>query len=43
MWPSKSLDEKNCEINGGGHEMAAMMLKIINFNNACTQPLLKYI
>ena len=25
----KSLDEKSCEIKGGGHEMAAMMLMII--------------
>ena len=26
---SKSLGEKSCEINGGSHEMAAMMLTII--------------
>ena len=30
----KSLGEKSCEIKGGGHEMAAMMLMIINFSNA---------
>ena len=24
--PLKSLGEKSCEIKGGGHEMAAMML-----------------
>ena len=33
MQPSKSLSEKSCEIKGGGNEMAAMMLMIINFNN----------
>ena len=36
----KSLDEKSCEIKGGSQEMAAMMLMLINFNNA--QPLLKF-
>ena len=35
----KSLGEKSCEIKGGGQEMSAMMLMLINFNNA--QPLLK--
>ena len=30
----KSLGEKSCEIKGGGQEMAAMMLTLINFNNA---------
>ena len=30
----KSLGEKNYEIKGGGQEMAAMMLMLINFNNA---------
>ena len=30
----KSLCEKSCEIKGGGQEMAAMMLMLINFNNA---------
>ena len=30
----KSLSEKRCEIKGGGQEMAAMMLMLINFNNA---------
>ena len=30
----KSLGEKSCEIKGGGQEMAAMMLMLINFNNA---------
>ena len=29
----KSLGEKSCEINGGGQEMAAMMLMLIKFNN----------
>ena len=28
----KSLGEKSCEIKGGGHEIAAMMWMIINFN-----------
>ena len=32
--PSKSLGEKSYEIKGGGHEMAAMMWMIINFNNS---------
>ena len=27
--PSKILVEKSCEIKGGGHEMAAVMLMII--------------
>ena len=36
--PSKSLGEKSC---GGGQQMAAMMLILINFNNA--QPLLNFI
>ena len=26
VWPSNSLGEKSCEIKGGGHEMAAVML-----------------
>ena len=30
----KSLGEKSCEIKGGSQEMAAMMLMLINFNNA---------
>ena len=30
----KSLGEKNCEIKGGDQQMAAMMLILINFNNA---------
>ena len=30
----KSLGEKICEIKGGGQEMVAMMLILINFNNA---------
>ena len=30
----KSPGEKSCEIKGGGHEMAAMMLMVIHFNNA---------
>ena len=30
MQPSKSLGEKDCEIKGSGHEMAAMMLMINN-------------
>ena len=30
----KSLGEKSCEIKGDGQEMAAMMLMLINFNNA---------
>ena len=29
----KSLGEKSCEIKGGGQQMAAMMLILINFNN----------
>ena len=29
-----SLGEKSCEIKDGGQEMAAMMLMLINFNNA---------
>ena len=37
----KSLDEKSCEIKGGGQQMAAMMLIVINFNNGCA--LLKFI
>ena len=28
----KNLDEKSCEIKGGGHETAAMLWMIINFN-----------
>ena len=32
----KNLGEKSCEIKGGGQEMAAMMLMLINFNNAHT-------
>ena len=31
----KRLGEKSCEIKGGGQEMAAMMLMLINFNNGC--------
>ena len=31
---AKSLSVKSCEIKGGGHEMAAMLLMIRNFNNA---------
>ena len=30
----KILGEKSCEIKGGSQEMAAMMLMLINFNNA---------
>ena len=30
----KSLGEKSCKTKGGGQEMAAMMLMLINFNNA---------
>ena len=30
----KAWVRKSCEIKGGGHEMAAMMLMMINFNNA---------
>ena len=30
----KSLGEKSYEIKGGSQEMAAMMLMLINFNNA---------
>ena len=26
---------KSCEIKGGGHEMAAMLLMLTNFNNDC--------
>ena len=37
----KSLGEKSGEIKGGSQQMAAMMLILINFNNA--QPLLKFI
>ena len=29
--PLKSLSEKSCEIKCGGHEMAVMMLMIINY------------
>ena len=36
----KSLGEKCCEIKGGGQEMAAMMLMLINFNMCA---LLKFI
>ena len=32
--PSNSLDGKGCEIKGGGHKMAAMMLIILNFIKA---------
>jgi len=32
----KSLGEKSWEIKGGGQEMAAMMLMLINFNNNVT-------
>ena len=32
--PSKSLGGKSCEIEGGGHEMAAMMWMILNFNDS---------
>ena len=28
------MGEKSCEIKGGSHEMAVMMLLIINLNNA---------
>ena len=31
----KILGEKSCKIKGGGQELAAMMLMLINFNNAC--------
>ena len=31
----KCLGEKSCEINGGGQEMAAMMLLLKNLNNGC--------
>ena len=31
----KSLDENSSEIKGGGQEMAAVMLMLINFNNGC--------
>ena len=31
--PSNNLGEKSYEIKGGDHEMAAMMLMIINFIN----------
>ena len=30
-----SLDEKSCEIKGGGHEKAVMMLMIVNTYNGC--------
>ena len=30
----KILGEKSCDIKGGGQQMAAMMLMLINFNNA---------
>ena len=33
-WCGKSLAEKSCEIKGSGQGMAAMMLMLINFNNA---------
>ena len=36
-----SLSEKSCEIEGGGQQMAAMMLMLINFINGCA--LLKFI
>ena len=29
----KGLGEKSCEIKGGGHEMAAMVLMIMHFNS----------
>ena len=29
-WPSKVWVKKSCEIKGGGHEIAAMMLTIIH-------------
>ena len=31
-----SQGEKSCEIKGGSHEIAVIMLMIIHFNNACT-------
>ena len=31
----KCLGEKSCEIQGGGQEMAAMMLILKQFNNGC--------
>ena len=37
----KILGEKSCEVKGGSQEMAAMMLMLINFNNA-TQPLINF-
>ena len=40
--PSKSLGERSCEIKGGGHKIAAMMLMILTFTNAQRQ-LLKFI
>ena len=30
LQPSKSLVQNSCEIKGGGHEMASIMLMIIN-------------
>ena len=35
MRPYKAWVKKSCEIKGGGQEMAAMMLMLINFNNGC--------
>ena len=37
----KAWVKKSCEIKGGGHEMAAMMLMKINFINA-QRPLLSF-
>ena len=38
----KNLDEKSCEIKGGGHEMVAIMLMIINlFHNLFIQVILR--
>ena len=31
----KNFGEKSCEINGGGQEMAAMILMLITFNIGC--------
>ena len=38
---SNLYGENSCEIKGGSQQMAAMMLILINFNNA--QPLLNFI
>ena len=35
----KCLSETSFEIKDGGQEMAAMMLMLINFNNACVSQL----